>query len=96
MVKLQPSKLAMRVRFPLPAPSFSVKDLRNNRSAFAHFPNTFSSYFQGYLDASTNVPRPTLNSLGSVSERRDAIDVQPKTTAGSNPAPSLANAMSWK
>ena len=32
MVKLQPSKLARRVRFPLPAPSLVARDLQNQTS----------------------------------------------------------------
>jgi hypothetical protein len=42
MVKLQPSKLAMRVRFSLPAPSLEINDLCRYRGVSGDFPNTFS------------------------------------------------------
>jgi hypothetical protein len=42
MVKLQPSKLAMRVRFSLPALSLEINDLCKVETFSMDFPNTFS------------------------------------------------------
>ena len=55
MVKLQPSKLAMRVRFPLPAPSFEINDLRKNLFRDLRFPNTFSYGIQHRRQVSMTV-----------------------------------------
>ena len=61
-VKLQPSKLALRVRFPLPAPLLNINELRHNSAQEIDFPNTFYYTIQAWLWASIAVwmtPRPT-------------------------------------